>query len=100
MVHGDILHAGDGLRDLDGDVGQHLVLHATPDPGDDAHGGLDHRGHLAHGGLHVGGGHPCHLGVGGAHERERHRLIHDLHVLDRGDDASWDMINFNWSHYY
>ena len=51
---------------------------------------LHHGADLGYGGLHVGAGDPGHLGVGGAHQGEGHRLLHNLHVLHRGDDTSGD----------
>ena len=71
-------------------MGHQLLLH----PGLDAvHHGTDHLHHgadLSYGGLHVGAGDPGHLDVGGAHQGEGHRLLHNLHVLHRGDDTSGD----------
>ena len=48
--------------------------------------------------LHVGTGHPGHLGVGRAHKGEGHSLVHHLHVLNGGDDAPGDVVNLDGSH--
>merc|ERR1719234_2721061 len=99
LIHSLGLDSLHSLRNAGGDVSHELLIQ----PGLDAvHHGTDHLNHWAdpgHGGLHVGAGHPGHLRVGGAHQWEGHRLVHHLHALHGGDDASGDVINLDGSHF-
>ena len=102
LVDRSLLVGLDSLGDLGGDVGEHLLLHLGLDAvhhrTHHLQGVLHHGADLVVGGLHVGAGHLGHLSVGGAHQREGHRLVHHLHVFHGGDDASGDVVNLNGSH--
>merc|ERR1711934_69273 len=99
LIHSLCLDSLHSLGDASGDVGRELLLHTDLDA---VHHGTDHLHHgtdPGHGGLHVGAGHSGHLSVGGAHQGEGHGLVHNLHILHGGDDASGDVVNLNGSHF-